>query len=187
MREEKPGRVPALPGSAGADRPSRFEEQIRPHLGAVQATARRILGDDDAASDAVQEALIALWRTEPVPGHLRQWLLRTVVHRSLHARRSRTRRSYWEDKGGEEILPCALCDPAREVEVRELLDCLDGALQALSPDHRAVFVLRHVEGLEYGEISDRLGVPVGTVRSRLNRARARVRASAAPLDAARSA
>ncbi len=154
-----------------------FGEQIRPHLATIHAVARRVLGDDDAASDAVQEALIALWQTGEVPRHLRRWLIRTVVHRSLHARRSRLRRAYWEDRGGAEVLPCALCDPERELEIRDLLDCLDNALEALSPDHRAILVLRDIEGLEYREISDLLSVPVGTVRSRLNRARARVRAS----------
>ncbi|MCG8590355.1 MAG: sigma-70 family RNA polymerase sigma factor, partial [Proteobacteria bacterium] len=77
------------------------------------------------------------------------------------------------------VLPCALCDPERELEIRELLDCLDRTLMTLSPDHRDVLVLRDVEGFEYREISELLGVPVGTVRSRLNRARARVRASVA--------
>lgn len=158
---------------------SSFEAQIRPHLPAVQARARRVLGDDDAASDAVQEALIALWQSGSVPDHLRRWLLRTVVHRSLHARRSRQRRAYWEDRGGAAVLPCALCDPERETEIGELIDALDEALGALSPDHREVMVLRDLEGLEYREISDRLNVPIGTVRSRLNRARAQVRASAA--------
>ena len=154
-----------------------FTEHIQPHLPAVQATARRILGDDDAASDAVQEALIALWQSGDVPQHLRRWLLRTVVHRSLHARRSRMRRRYWEDLGGARVLSCALCDPEREVEVRELLDCMDQALRELSSDHREILILRDIEGLEYREISSFLGVPVGTVRSRLNRARAQLRAS----------
>ncbi len=156
-----------------------FEEQIRPHLPALKATARRILGDDDAASDAVQEALIALWQSGGVPEHLRPWLLRTVLHRSLHARRSRQRRAFWEGRGGAAVLPCAMCDPEREVEIGDLIDALDDALGALSPDHRAVMVLRNVEGLDYREISDRLNVPIGTVRSRLNRAREHIRAYAA--------
>ena len=185
MRFDNQGGAPAPRGRSGRV-PSidlDFEAQIRPHLPAIRATARRILGDDDAASDAVQEALIALWRAEAVPGHLRRWLLRTVVHRSLHARRTRMRRSHWEDQCAAEAPSCAMCDPEREIEVRELLECLERALEALSPDQREVLELRDLEGLEYSEISDRLGIPVGTVRSRLNRARARVRASS-PLVAA---
>ncbi len=155
-----------------------FEALIGPHLGAVRATARRILGDDDAAQDAVQEALITLWQAGVAPEHLRRWLLRTVVHRSLHARRSRMRRRRWEDQGGAAVLSCALCDPERELEIRDLIDCLDRALAELPPEHREILVLRELEGLEYREISEFLGVPVGTVRSRLNRARAQIRTTA---------
>ena len=154
-----------------------FEEQIGPHIPYVRATARRILGDSDAAADAVQEALISLWEYGPVPEHLRRWLIRTVVHRSLHARRSRLRRSNWEAKGGAKVEPCALCDPERGLEIRELLDVLDDTLEGLPPDQRRVLELRDLEGLDYREIADQLGLPIGTVRSRLNRARARLRES----------
>lgn len=156
-----------------------FEALVGPHLPAIRATARRILGDDDAASDAVQEALITLWQAGEVPGHLRRWLLRTVAHRSLHARRSRIRRRRWEDEGGAAVVSCALCDPERELEIRDLIDCLDRALGALPPEHREILVLRELDGLEYREISEALGVPVGTVRSRLNRARSQIRTTAA--------
>ena len=81
------------------------------------------------------------------------------------------------------MLSCALCDPERELEIRELLDCLDRALAAVSTDHRDILVLRDVQGLDYREIADQLGLPVGTVRSRLNRARARVRSSVAAVAA----
>lgn len=162
------------------DNYGKFQEQVRPHLTAARTTARRILGDDDAAADAVQEALISLWQAGPVPDHLRRWLLRTVVHRSLHARRSRVRRAHWEDRGGDTVAPCVLCDPERELEIRELLDTLEDALAHLPPDQREIVRLRDVEGLDYREIADRLGVPIGTVRSRLNRARARLRSSDDP-------
>jgi RNA polymerase sigma-70 factor (ECF subfamily) len=178
VRDQDVRRTSAPGDSASNDSFEIFLEQVRPHLHAVRAAARRILGDDDAAADAVQEALITLWQTDVLPEHLRRWLLRTVVHRSLHARRSRLRRSYWEDQGGGAVLACTLCDPERELEIRELIDCLDRALAALSPEQREILVLRDFEGFEYREISDLLGLPVGTVRSRLNRARARVRASA---------
>ena len=154
---------------------TQFEEQIAPHIPAVRATARRILGDGDEAADAVQEALISLWQIGSVPDYLRPWLIRTVTHRSLHSRRSRMRRSRWEDLGGEIVMSCVFCDPERELEIRELVDALGNALSSLSMEQRRVVELRDLEGLEYREIADQLGVPVGTVRSRLNRARARVR------------
>ena len=70
---------------------------------------------------------------------------------------------------------CAFCDPERDLEIRELLDVLGKALSSLSAEQRRVIELRDLDGLEYQEIAERLDVPVGTVRSRLNRARNRVR------------
>ena len=58
-----------------------------------------------------------------------------------------------------------------------MLDVLDDTLEGLPPDQRRVLELRDLEGLDYREIADHLGVPIGTVRSRLNRARARLRES----------
>ena len=70
---------------------------------------------------------------------------------------------------------CAFCDPERDLEIRELLDVLGKALSSLSAEQRRVIELRDLDSLEYQEIAERLDVPVGTVRSRLNRARNRVR------------
>lgn len=177
MRDEAQLGAGGQVGHIHCGEPRALEEEVRPHLPALRATARRILGDDDAAADAVQEALIALWNARTVPEHLRRWLIRTVVHRSLHVRRSQVRRRHWEEQSAVVNLSCVMCDLEREFEVRELLDCLEHALKALPPAHREVLVLRDLEGLEYQEISELLGIPVGTVRSRLNRARATVRAT----------
>ena len=75
------------------------------------------------------------------------------------------------------VLACALCDPEREMEIRDLIDRLEFALKELPSEYRKVFELRELEGLGYREISDVLGAPIGTVRSRLSRARAQVRAT----------
>jgi RNA polymerase sigma-70 factor, ECF subfamily len=148
---------------------------VEPHLPALRAAARRILGDDDAAADAVQEALIALWRSGAAPPHLGRWLIRAVVHRSLHARRASLRRTHWETSAGNATDPCTLCDPARALETAELWEHFERVLAELGAEQRDVLLLRDVEGLEYHEISRRLAVPLGTVRSRLNRARLRLR------------
>ena len=149
---------------------------VAPHLERLVEVAERILGSGEQAEDAVQETLVTLWRSRVTPPNPRGWLVRTVVHRSLHARRTAQRRRKWEERAGLDwATTCPLCDPSEAVEARELQLQLDRALEGLSDDHRIVVALR-AEGLDYTEIAERLGVPVGTVRSRLNRAREALRA-----------
>ena len=153
--------------------PRDLSAAIAPHLGRLLQVAERILGCPDEARDAVQEALITLWEAAEAPANLRAWLVRTVIHRSLHRRRGAERRRKWEERAGVEMSTwCLLCDPQRSAEGSELRRQLDVALRALSEEQRLVVALRALEGLDYQAISARLGVPVGTVRSRLNRARA---------------
>lgn len=152
---------------------------LMPHLAVLHRVAERILGCRDLARDAVQEALVTYWREPPAHGHERAWLIRTVIHRSLHERRARTRRRRREsDAVHEAALDCPLCSPPdHEIERRELAASLDEALAALPEEHRTVFLLRELHGLEYDAIARRLGIPVGTVRSRLSRARCALRSA----------
>lgn len=143
----------------------------------LQRAAVRILGCCDAARDAVQEALITLWLHPPVHGQERGWLVRTVLHRSLHERRTRNRRQRWEgaavDANDNEF---RICSPLHEMEQREIGSILEAALRKLPESYRTAFVLRELEGWDYERIACQLGIPVGTVRSRLNRARTALRA-----------
>lgn len=146
------------------------------HLPRMLSVATRILGDSDLAHDAVQEALLTLWLAPRVPENLRAWLIRAVVHRSLHARRGEQRRRKWEERAGAEWAEaCPLCEPDRDLERAEARNLLDRALAQLTEEQRLVLALRETEGLDYEAIAARLGVPIGTVRSRLNRARAALR------------
>lgn len=184
----------AVPGAARGPHPSRLPPRrpklerrslerpdddlgrlVAPHLERLTAVAERILGSGEAADDAVQEALVTLWNAQTRPPNPEGWLVRTVVHRSLHARRTAQRRRKWEERAGVDwVTTCPLCDPSEAVEARELREQLARALEGLSEDHRIVVALR-AEGLDYQEIAKRLRVPVGTVRSRLNRAREALR------------
>jgi RNA polymerase sigma-70 factor (ECF subfamily) len=164
------GRASTVPANAALGR------AVAPHLTRLLAVAERILGCPDEARDAVQEALVTLWETADVPENLRAWLVRTVVHRSLHRRRGAERRRKWEERAAVEMSTwCALCDPERSAEGAELRGQLESALRALSEEQQIVIALRALHGLDYQAIAAELGVPVGTVRSRLNRARAALR------------
>jgi RNA polymerase sigma-70 factor (ECF subfamily) len=176
-------RAPARdPGRRGAARPApgcrhafdraAYEERVRPHLPDVLALARRVLASDDLAWDAVQEALIALWHEPELPADLRGWLVRAALNRSLHASRSERRRRRHEACAcGERPELHAELDPSLAAEAAERERLLDRALGALPCEQREVFVLRERESLDYEAIARRLAVPIGTVRSRLARAR----------------
>lgn len=152
-----------------------FDELALAHVPALRAIARGIVGSDDLAADAVQETLVCLWRESDRPTDVRGWLVRTVVHKSLHiARAQRRRRRHEHAASSARHEPCPLCDPALEFEHAELHAELEAALQTLSSELRCVFLLRQAHGLDYAAIAEHLAVPVGTVRSRLKRARDRL-------------
>jgi RNA polymerase sigma-70 factor (ECF subfamily) len=138
-------------------------ERARPLLG----VAYRILRDQDAAEDAVQATLVRIWRELPRlrdPDRFEAWSLRIVVRASLDAvRANRWHRSLRIVPAIEPSTP----DVARAISIR---DELDGAFGRLSPEHRAVVVLHHHLGYSLGEIAEILGVPYGTVGSRLHHA-----------------
>jgi RNA polymerase sigma-70 factor (ECF subfamily) len=149
-----------------------FTEATRPLLGHLTVIARRILGDEDLARDAVQEAVVSLWREGEMPRNVGAWLARTVVHRSLHLARCRSRRRRHEDRARlDRIERSDRDDPARCLESQELGRILGEALDRIGPDLRRVLVLSVVEQMDYRAIAAALQVPIGTVRSRLSRSR----------------
>ena len=153
-----------------------FAEATRPLFGQLVSTARRVLGDDDSCWDAVQEALVSLWRERQLPSNLRAWLVTAVVHRSLHLARCRARRKKHENEARFKRLEDVNRDnPTRKLEDEELRRALDSALSKISPEHRDVLVLSVFEEMDYQAIAARLDIPLGTVRSRLNRSRRALR------------
>jgi RNA polymerase sigma-70 factor (ECF subfamily) len=141
----------------------------------LHAVAFRILRDTDLAEDASQQALLTIWRDLPQlrdPARFDAWSYRLLV-RACYAEGRRTRR--WAPK--VRLLP------ADEPEVSEGLnsvvdrDQLERGFRRLSIDHRAVVVLHHYLDLPLDEVADVLGVPVGTVRSRLHHAMRGLRAA----------
>lgn len=132
------------------------------------AIAYRILRDVEAAQDAVQQAFLLAWRELP---RLRQierydvWLHRLLVNACYEESRRKRR---WNSR--VRVLPVdgpAAPDPTVSVDDRDLLD---RAFARLTPQHRAVFVLHHYAGLPVASIAEIVGVPVGTVKSRLHHA-----------------
>jgi RNA polymerase sigma-70 factor (ECF subfamily) len=136
------------------------------------SVARRILGDEVQAWDAVQEALVALWNEGEIPPNPRAWLARAVVLRSLHLSRCRARRRRHERRACERKPEASdRDDPTKSIEYEELAHTLDETLRTISPEYREVILLRTAADMDYAAIANTLQIPIGTVRSRLNRTR----------------
>ncbi len=136
--------------------------------------AQLMLADSDLAEDAVQEALILAWRRLRAlrdPDRFDAWIHRILircVYRIARSERRQVDRRHLAVPG-DAVTP----GPARDLEDR---DAIDHAFRRLKVEHRAVIVVHHYLGLSDDEAAEVLGVPVGTVKSRLHRATAAMRA-----------
>lgn len=161
-----------------------FERLILPHLRAGYNLARWILRNDGDAEDVMQEATLRAFRfldgfsgTNP-----RAWLLsivRNTAHTFLQQDRGRTlATSFDEDrhapKASAERPPET---PEGALERKDRQRAINAAVEALPVEFREVFVLRELEGLSYKEISGIADIPIGTVMSRLSRARRQLQAA----------
>jgi RNA polymerase sigma-70 factor (ECF subfamily) len=154
-----------------------LESVLRIHGARVLRLCRALLGNDADAQDAAQEVFLrafAKLATFDGNSRLSTWLYRLAMNHCLNERKARARRARRLDceRAGEPVDDSrSPIERAAAVEARERVD---GLLAALSPDHRAVLVLRELEGLTYAAIAEVLEIPIGTVMSRLARARERL-------------
>jgi RNA polymerase sigma-70 factor (ECF subfamily) len=156
-----------------------FEEVALPHLDAAYTLARYLLRSEDEAQDAVQESYLrALRHFAGFRGdNARAWLL-TIVRHCCATMRSRGRRDsahveFDEHQHSEHV---ETNTPELFLVRSESSSSIRRALDALSTNDREVLILREVHGLSYEEIARSLGAPIGTVMSRLSRARRRMQA-----------
>ncbi|HKC16170.1 MAG TPA: sigma-70 family RNA polymerase sigma factor [Steroidobacteraceae bacterium] len=157
----------------------RFEAEVLPHLDAAFRFARWLSGSSNEAGDVAQEAILRAFRSfETLRGSdARAWLLAIVRNCHATAFRQAQRRAYvplpetYEDHDGEAMI-AATPDPEslsiREDEQRTLTQLLS----TLPEEQRVALVLKELEDLSYRDIAAVTGVPIGTVMSRLARARA---------------
>lgn len=150
----------------------------------------RTLGDSEDAADATQDALLSAFRAlktfhGPAVG-LRSWLLRIAVNACYdHLRRRQRRPADSLDALGSNVseheVSAAerLVDPDQTPEQRslsaEMAQTIQGAIDRLSPDQRLTVILCDVQGLSYDEVAEAMSVELGTVKSRLSRARGQLR------------
>ena len=148
--------------------------------------ALRILGDDELAADATQEAFISAFRSINSfrGGSFKAWLMRTVTNACYDELRRQKRRPTTplepDTNDGEEMdSPRWLADPnmspEQEAEADELEHAIQHCLGNLPTDFRVVVVMADIQGLDYSEVAAAVRVPLGTIKSRLARARLRLR------------
>jgi RNA polymerase sigma factor (sigma-70 family) len=150
----------------------------------IYTVAYRLLRDREAAADIAQETFITAYRKLNTyrGGSFIGWLSRITTNRCYDELRSHQRHptDYIEDLPGHEAddgppLPAATPSPEQSTLENELYQAVQDCITALKADQRAVLVLSDVQGLSYQEVADATGATLGTVKSRLSRARQAVR------------
>lgn len=163
-----------------------FNTLILYYQDSVFHTALRIIGDEDLAQDAAQEAFISAFRNIASfrGGSFKAWLMRMVTNACYDEFRRQKRRPTTplepDTADGEEIdSPRWLADPhmtpAEKSEADELEHAIQHCLDALPTDFRTAVVLADIQGMDYSEVATASRVPLGTIKSRLARARLRLR------------
>jgi RNA polymerase sigma-70 factor (ECF subfamily) len=160
-----------------ADERRRFEQALLPHLGAAYNLARWLTRDEHDAEDVVQEAYLRALKSfggfHGADG--RAWLL-AIVRNACYTRLQQKRVREPVTAFDEEVhgVDAGALTPATRLLQEEDTQAVHRALEALPVDLREVMVLRELEGLSYKEIAAVAGIPMGTVMSRLARARERL-------------
>jgi len=160
---------------------------VTDHQRMVFQLGLHLLGDQQEALDLSQEVFLRVFRTLPQfrgQSTLKTWIYRIAINQAANRRRWWRRRHQSQQVGLEEHAAThgefaetrRAADPDQVLEEREVARKVWSALDQLPFDQRAVIVLREIDGLSYDEIADSLGVAVGTVKSRLARARRGLRA-----------
>ncbi len=177
---------PALIHSAQRGDLEAFNRLVLAYQDALFNTALRILGDEDLAADATQDAFLSAFRGLNAfrGGSFKAWLLRTVTNACYDELRRKKRRPATplepDADGGDEMdSPRWLADPKltpeQQVEADELEHAIQHCLENLPLEFRTVVVMADIQGLDYTEVAVAVRVPLGTIKSRLARARLRLR------------
>lgn len=171
----------AQSGNLGA-----FNTLVLHYQDSVFNTALRILGDEDQAADASQEAFISAFKSISSfrGGSFKAWLMRTVTNACYDELRRQKRRPTTPlepdtDDGEEMDSPRWLADPnmtpAQQAEADEVEHAIQHCLDNLPLDFKTVVVMADIQGMDYTEVAAAIRAPLGTIKSRLARARLRLR------------
>ena len=152
-----------------------YDELFLRYRGLIAGVANRLLGDAAESVDVTQEVFLKVFRNISSfrgDSGLKTWIFKIALSEVLNRQRSWRRHYRRQMAALDEGLVDRRPSPHQELEAKERVTSLYGALDRLSHDRRAILVLRDIEGLPYGDIAVNLGISTGTVKSRLARARA---------------
>ncbi len=163
-----------------------FNRLVLAYQDLVYNQAYRMIGEEESADDATQNAFISAYNHLGSfrGGSFKAWLLRIVTNACYDELRRRKRRPTiplepLDDSGEEVESPSWMVDPAdrpeEQVQRVELQNAIQHCLDKLPDDFRSAVVMVDVQGLDYSEAAESIGTPVGTIKSRLARARLRLR------------
>ena len=158
-----------------------FEELVRLYEKRVLALTQRMCKNPEDAAEAAQEAFFAAWRglkNFRGDSSFSTWIYRLASNAcvDLLRREGKQQAAVSLDDGELNLdVPSAAASPQEEAERRELREQIEEGLRALPPEYRAALVLREIQQLRYDEIGEALGVDIGTVKSRINRGRKKLR------------
>lgn len=158
----------------------RFEKQIQPHLDNLHRYATRLTGQPDDAEDLVQELLVSLYRKDINLDHLENastWLLKSLYNQFIDFTRKQKRNPGLPNTESPDLLLANLPDEGDGSQAEQLAERtalqrqIQAALTTLNPEQRTLLVLHDMEGFSLSELVPILEVPLGTLKSRLHRAR----------------
>lgn len=156
-----------------------FGELVEQYRDSVYRLAYRMCGNAHDADEAAQEAFVAAWRGLPNfrgDAKFSTWLYRLTTNASIDLmRRENRHRAVAEDEMPE--IEDRADSPQQQVERTEQQEAVQQALASLSEDYREILLLRYMQELDYTEIAEVLRLPAGTVKSRLNRAKAALKSA----------
>jgi RNA polymerase sigma-70 factor (ECF subfamily) len=160
-----------------------FEAAAMPHMNDLYRTARRILGCQTEAEDVVQETYLQAWKSFhrfEQGTNIRAWMYKIMFH-VIHHHRRKAYRLVTVKEEEDFIFDQLTYEPPVPQELRD--EDVLAALDRVPENYRAVILLADVQEFSYKEIAEALGIPIGTVMSRLNRGRKLLRSTLSGLAA----
>ena len=161
-----------------------FEVLVRRHEKAIFNLVYRLLGNYDEAAEVAQEVFLSAFRSIHQfrgEANFSTWLYRIGLNHASTRRKSlQTSQQRHIPLDGTEVIADGAVDPAKSVEHKEIQQRVQQALNSLDPEDARIVLLRDLQDIPYEDVAQMLDIPVGTVKSRLHRARQALKTSLAP-------